>query len=473
MRVTIRVLHSRAFICFCGQTLCQKDTAISMRWYDCVGCPLVAAANMRRGGSVSAATVAISSIVAITAEQRRTNILHSSQYKKNQFPYQWIVPKSLANRQYGLALKSRPAAFAAAAAATQAGNKSVEDAEVEWTSDKLVMAQAASNSQPTKSDGAVAKPRLPIDTAAKVELRGDYLTEAGRGEEALHYFGVAMSIYELHYPANHNHLAKLRVKLARAFRMSNRNQSAIANANAALDILDNVHRPEVEHICEALMELGMAHRAAGDEEKASIAFEDAVEVLALFHDIGASHRGLRGLTQATRRFYENVVSKLRYFSPFEYDRVFSIVDTCLTEAERCHQQRNDKAGVIRVLEVRKALLDKKFFNMRDYMGKIRVMRGHNYRKSYSIAARPSADEILGFSPSIHQVYFDYSRLDTAPLGKEHLVQLGANAKYLDDGDPTRFYVSAAKSKEASVTAARDFVQQQWDSAAINAPRPSA
>lgn len=400
------------------------------------------------------------------AQQARFNILHSSQYKKNQFPHQMIVPKSIAGQSYGSLLKSRSARVSIEAPPS---SKPTEADDVQWDD--------ANGSPSTGADILVARDgpqevvhtpstrRLPLDVAAKAELRGDYLTEAGDGQSALEYFGLVMDVYEAHYTPYHNQLAKLRIKLARAFRMTGRTKSAVLNANEALDLLDKNPRPQVEHICEALLELGMAHEAAGDDVRAAASYEDVITVANAFHDFGASHRGLRGLPIAARRFYLNIVSKMRYYSPYEFDRVFALVDMSLSQAEQCHRRSNNQEGVVRVLDQRKIVLDRKFFNMRDYAYKIRNMRGHNHKKSYSVSARPSADEILAYTPTIHQIHYDFTKLDTAPLGKEHLVQVGANAKRLDDGDPERFFAQRRQLKESARSAARAFVEQQWDSAA--------
>ncbi|EPY28936.1 hypothetical protein STCU_04807 [Strigomonas culicis] len=283
------------------------------------------------------------------------------------------------------------------------------------------------------------RPYAPLGEVAKLELQGDYLTEGGLHQEALEFYGVVAKAYELAYPAGHTQQAGIRIKLAGAFRRTNRLESGKANAEAALQILDGNAQPSLELIVEALLELGLTKEALGEADAGRV-YEEAVNVVRQYHDMGSSHRMLRLLPRLGRRFNLNHEQKFLYFSPFDYDRTFALADQCLARAEQFYDKQcgdGDRADVIRVLTTRKELLDQKFFNMRDFAGRIHTMRGHWMRKAKVLTNAPTPEELLRYSPTIHQVHRDFKYELNAPIGREKEVQPGVNRVVMDMGNPYR------------------------------------
>uniref|UniRef100_A0A7S1W239 Uncharacterized protein n=1 Tax=Neobodo designis TaxID=312471 RepID=A0A7S1W239_NEODS len=419
---------------------------------------------MRSAATVRRRCVGALCLGVAAESQQRTKFLYTSLPRSTQFPQQWVVPKSTATNKFRSLLRSRygaPVERVTAEAVNAEASEKVDWEDAEGNTDTGADVLAKTEARAQQPAAATPRPYVPLGEVAKVELRGDYLTEAGMGQEALEHYGVAMAAYEAAYPQHHNQIAKMRIKLARALRMTGRTESAIASATSALTTLDNVPGPQVEHIVEALLELGEAHLARKEFQSAGEVFEDSLAVLEAAHDIGASHRQLRQLKLVTRRLCMHAAAKFVHYSPYEADRVFAIVDTALQQAEHAYDLAGDKAGATRALEARTHLTDRKWFNMRDYAFKMRMARGVNGSKGKSLSARPSATELLAFTPTLHQPVFDYSALSTAPLGKEHLVSVGANAKVLDDGDPTRFITKHREVQQRRQATAREYVQKHW------------
>jgi tetratricopeptide (TPR) repeat protein len=414
----------------------------------------------------------VTSVSAVGVAEQQRGYLWTSQQKSTQFPYQYVVPSSKADGSFRSLLRSsyrRPAASVVTKSPVETEEVSWTGAEGKESTGADVLAVSTRATEVLHVDGgtpqqrpAVKRDYVPLGEVVKIELRGDYLAEAGLGQEALEHYGVAMACYEAAYPEHHNQIAKMRIKVARALRMTGRPKSAVACAQHAISVLENVERPEVENVCEALLELGEAQLAAGNAKEAGTVFEDCVTIMNSNHDIGASHRGLRQNIRNARRLHMAMAQKFMYYSPYAFDRVFSLVDTALTQAERCYESVGDRDGVIRVLTARSHMNDRKYFNMRDYSGKMRKLRGGVIRRGRFISARPSASEILAFTPTVHQPYFDYAALSTAPLGKEDLVTVGPNAKLIDEGDPTRFLVQEEKKRDRDRNIVNEQIQKRWN-----------
>jgi hypothetical protein len=409
------------------------------------------------------------SATCVQAESQQRTYLYTSLPRQTQYPHQWVMPKSRATNKFRHLLRSQYGAPIEQVTAEPV-EPAAESEQIEWEAEDGTTITGADTIKPADDAASASTPvsiaqakrtYVPLADVAKVELRADYLTEAGMAQEALEHYGVVMVAYEAAYPEKHNQLAKMRIKLARALRMTGRTESAITSATEALAVLEGVEHPEVEHVVEALLELGEAHLARGEHAAAGAVFEDTLVVLNSAHDIGASHRQLRQLKLVCRRLTMQVATKFAYTSPYVADRVFALVDTALLQAERAYDAAGDKASATRVLADRANLTDRKFFNMRDYAFKMRIARGRNAKKGSALSARPSATELLAYSPTIHQPVFDYSALSTAPLGKEELVSVGSNAKVLDEGDPTRFLVKEQETKARRQATAREYVQKHW------------
>ncbi|RNF17779.1 uncharacterized protein Tco025E_04722 [Trypanosoma conorhini] len=284
---------------------------------------------------------------------------------------------------------------------------------------------------------ATERPYVPLGEVAKLELQGDYYMEGGLFQEALEHYGVVAKAYSIAYPENHSQRIGILLKLAGAFRHVGRMDSSKANIENALRMLDASSRPSLELICEALLELGLTREALGMRQEGAEAYEEAVEVMNLFHNWGESHRMLRLLPRLGRRFNLNFEEKFVYFSPFDYDRTFAIADQCMERAERVHREAGNREGVIRVLQRRKEMIDKKFFNLRDFAGRIHTMRGHWMRRAQHLTNAPTPDELLRYTPTIHQVHRDFKYELTAPIGREKDVMPGVNRVVLDMGNPYR------------------------------------
>lgn len=313
------------------------------------------------------------------------------------------------------------------------------------------------------SDAVLNLPKrnfFPLGDLAHVEIRGDYLTEAGLHMDALKHFGVATKGYLAAYPKYHNQTARIFIKLGRSCRLAGKHESSKKNLEESINILDGCKSPSVEHMCEALYEMGLTMMQLKDKD-AGVVFEDSLRVLNAYHDLGSSHRGLRTLPYIQKRFFLHPASKLEYHSPFDYDRTYAIVDEALAEAERYYRNVEDLESVIRVLEHRTIMVDRKIFNTRAIAGRIRTHRGRNFLKRSASTSSPSATELLQFSPSLHQPYFDYSQETTAPLGMEHLVPDGG---YEADGDPYRRVLDEDPNRSRAKGIAFDEAQRRWERA---------
>ncbi|KEG12890.1 hypothetical protein DQ04_01351130 [Trypanosoma grayi] len=283
----------------------------------------------------------------------------------------------------------------------------------------------------------VERPYVPLGEVAKLELQGDYYMEGGLFQEALEHYGVVAKAYALAYPENHSQRVGILLKLSAAFRHVGRAESSRANLEDALRMLDASSRPSLELICEALLEVGLTREALDAKREAAEAYEEAVEVMNMFHNLGESHRMLRLLPRLGRRFNLNYEAKFVYFSPFDYDRTFAIADQCMERAERVLREIGDREGTIRVLQRRKEMIDKKFFNLRDFAGRIHTMRGHWMRRAQHLTNAPTPDELLRYSPTIHQVHRDFKYELTAPIGREKEVLPGVNRVVVGMGNPYR------------------------------------
>lgn len=384
---------------------------------------------------------------ALHCQTRRITRLYTSYYKGQLFPNQLVRPLQRLPRGASLAAarKGQQSAAAAAAAATASDHASTAQAavpeRVTWDdvgSTDLVHVNAQQQQRDVSAEAGLApkRPYVPLGEVAKLELQGDYLTEGGLHQEALECYGVVTKAYELAYPQDHPQIAGIRVKLAGAFRRTDRLESSKASCEAALQMLDRTPQPSLELIVEALLELALTSEAMGDAAAGSV-YEEAVTLVDMFHNAGESHKMLRLLPRLGRRFNLNFEEKFLYFSPFDFDRVFALADQCLAKAEAFYHARDDRAGVMRVLQQRKELLDKKFFNMRDFAGRIHTMRGHWQRRAQTLTNAPTPDELLRYSPTIHQVHRDFKYELNAPIGREGEVQPGVNRVVQDSGNPYR------------------------------------
>lgn len=299
------------------------------------------------------------------------------------------------------------------------------------------------------------RPYFPVREVAKMELKGDYLTEGGLHQEALEHYGVVAKAYQFAYPKGHHQQVGILIKLSGALRRTGRLESSKAIAQRALGMAEAADAPHLELIVEGLLELGLTQDALM-EEGAGATYEEAVTVVQEFHDFGSSHKMLRLLPRLSRRFNINFEEKFLYFSPFDWDRIYTLADQCLHLATDFFRRKTDDEGVQRVLQTRVQLLDKKFFNMRDFSGRIHTMRGHWMRQARALTDAPTPDELLRYSPTIHQVYRDFQYELSAPIGRENEVSTGVNRVILDMGNPYRR--RGRQSREMMRDADRNFAK---------------
>eukprot|EP00758_Cryptobia_borreli_P006946 Tbor_TRINITY_DN5225_c0_g3::TRINITY_DN5225_c0_g3_i1::g.16327::m.16327 len=284
-----------------------------------------------------------------------------------------------------------------------------------------------------------SRPYVPLSEIGEIELQGDYLMEGGQYFDALQYYGVVAKAYSIAYPSeNHNQRAKIAIKVSRAFRMCDLYESAKGNAEHALYMLDNNSNPHLDLVCEGLIELGLTQELMLDPT-AGRTYEDVVHIINTYHSFGESHRFLRRLPRLANRMSLNFEKKFLHFSPYVFDRVYALGDYALHLAEKAyrHGPCRDQASLVRVLEARTKLTDKKVFDMRDYSGKFGTWCGRASRHKAHLSGASSPSELLMYSPTIHQIYVDRSHTNLAPVGEEDTVMPGSNRKVLDDGSPER------------------------------------
>ncbi|CCW68123.1 unnamed protein product [Phytomonas sp. Hart1] len=375
--------------------------------------------------------------------RRRLTRIYSSYYTADLFPNQLVPIQQCLPRGVTASTASKGPSAVAEVLPTPAPERMEETDAVSWDSagqtDLVQVNLDHQRAQSGDSDvklSVLRRPYVPLGQVAKLELQGDYLTEGNLHQEALEHYGVVAKAYQLAYPETHSKQVGILLKLAGAFRRTSRLESSEANLRRALNLLDRSEMPTLELIVEALLEMGLTKEAMNDRE-AGATYEEAMTVANLYHRFGESHRMLRLLPRLGRRFHLNFEEKFRYYSPFDYDRTFAILDQCMARAEQFYRRNEDHEGVIRALQLRKEMIDKKFFNMRDFAGRIHTMRGHWMRRASVLTNAPTPDELLRYSPTIHQVYRDFKYELNAPIGREKEVQQGVNRVVLDMGNPYR------------------------------------
>jgi hypothetical protein len=370
-------------------------------------------------------------------QRRQLTRIYTSYSPGELFPNQLVGPAQRA-AQFRQQMRSRYRTAAAEAKVPFTATEN-EETPVKWAD------AAATDVLAVQPDGGAAnavaavrpaRPYVPLSEAAKIELQGDYLTEGGLHQEALMYYGVVAKVFAIAYPENHNQRSGILIKVGSALRRTNRLDSSKLNLEAALAMLDANANPSLELVCECLMELGQTKALLGEAD-AGLVYEDIVVLLDKFYEAGESHRMLRLLPKLGRSFTLNQEEKFVYFSPFDQDRTFAIAHEALGLAEAFYEARGNLDGVVRVLQCRKELTDSKNFNMRDYAGRIRTMRGRWTRRCRILTNAPTPDELLRYSPTVHEVYRDLKLELTAPIGREGEVQPASGRMVLDDGTPYR------------------------------------
>lgn len=392
---------------------------------------------------------------ALSTQRRWITRLYTSFYKGELYPNQLVRPKQKAHQTFrSTFLKSGYGANSTKPTTTQTPPPNVAPKWDDAHALDVLHPEGGQDANTAVAVARVERPYVPLQDAAELELHGDYCLEGGLGQEALQCYGVVATLYNLAYPENHSQRVGIAIKLGTAFRRTGRLESSAANLESALAMLDASPQPSLELICECLMELGLTAEASGDDNKAAAIFEDVMGVVEAFHSFGESHRMLRLLPRLGRRFVLNFEQKFVYFSPFDYDRTFAIADQSLEFAEKCYERSGNADGVYRVLNTRKQMLDKKYFNMNDFAGRIRTMRGHWMRRAQHLTNAPTPEELLLYSPTIHQPHRDFKYEVTAPLGLEDEVNPGTNRVELDDGTPFR------KKKNPTVEDVRSMGQKK-------------
>lgn len=371
---------------------------------------------------------------ALATQRRCITRIYSSFYKGELFPNQLVAAKQRAPASgFRTAMKG---GYGSRVAAEAQPEKEPLDAAPRWEDAKSLDVMASTKETSISTEQAQRRPYVPLQDAAEIELKADYFMESGMHTEALIAYGVVTKLYRLAYPENHSQIAGVTIKLGTAFRAAGKLESSRANLESALYMLDQSNQPSLELIAECLFELGLTAEASNDASAGEI-YEDAFHIVSSFHSIGESHRMMRLLPRLGRRFVLNHEQKFVYFSPFDYDRTFAIADQALDNAEAYYRKTKNTAAITRVLEARTQLLDKKFFNMKDFAGRIRTMRGHWMRRAHILTNAPTPEELWCYSPTIHQVHRDFRHENIAPLEYENEVVPGVNRVVVDDGDPRR------------------------------------
>lgn len=406
---------------------------------------------------------------ALCLTKRHITRLYTSFYKGDLYPNQLVQPKQTASKfrqtlRSGYATVSQQPASQKPVSSQQQQQQQGASWDDAKATDLMNIHEGSTHKTLSTERAQSQRPYVPLEQAAELELQGDYALEGGLGQDALQYYGVSATLLDLAYPENHNKRAGIRIKLASAFRATGRLEASKANLESALFMLDNNSSPSLELLVEALYELGCTLELQEDPN-AGLVWEDVPALVNAFHNMGESHRMMRLLPRLGRRFHLNMEEKFVYFSPFDYDRTFAICDEALHRAEQFYSKKEDSQGVIRVLTERKQLVDRKFFNMRDFTGRMRTMRGHWQRRGRLLTNAPTPEELLKFSPTIHQVYRDFKYELNAPLGREDEVQQGSNRLILDNGNPLRPRgrgFTAAAVQDAGGNVKNAVADSQWD-----------
>lgn len=443
---------------------------------------LVARKNTSGISTTTTATTITSSLVTST----RTGYLLSSYYSKSQFPHHQVAVTYRVKSDFLSKVQSSYLKKLAAQNQQQQETSSelLQEGEgngkvVEWpwyggappAVEDIASSTSNNNSKDKFDTSFLSQPKgrkyVPLQYVFDIEMRADHLVKAGHFQDALKHYGVCAKARQTAYPEGHLEITKILIKLSRAFRLAGKPQSAVANLERCIQDLQTSASsssssppPPCEQICEIFLELALAQRDLKSDEAGTL-FEDVATIANYYHDFGGSHRHLRLNTRKHKALNLNFHNRFVHFSPSDLDRTYSLVNLALLEAEDWYSKtKNDDAGVERVLQTRSNIMDKKYFNMVYQPGRVRTWRGQNKKKRRFNTSNPTATELLAFSPTVHQVYHDYTRANIAPLGREDEVQMAVGARHLDDGDPFRHLRAEAKGRNERQQAAMEFLEKR-------------
>jgi len=397
--------------------------------------------------------------------QRRLDNLYSSFYSGRQWYNQMYHPKSLLLRRPTLASAAVPLP-----SSTTSGEVTWEDAAATDVDGVVKLPQQMGNAV-SQEVVPPRRPYVPLSYAAVLELKADYMCESGGNAlamKAVIYLGVVVVAYRAHYGEAHNQTVKVLIKLGRAFRLAGKLPSSRKTLEKAFSLLQDpaLESPILEHALECLTELGSTAKLQGELEQAAQYWEQTLELLNQSHDIGNSERYTRQAARTCKYNHTAWAPRFIHYSPYDSDRCFAITEHALELAESVFPTGSE--GLVRVLTARTELISRKDFNRKIYAGKITHTRGLPTWRKTRMSTAPTPEELLRYSPTVHQPYFQYRYLLTSPLGKEDDVWPGTN-RVVESGDPMRRmqqlkgyrFPNVAKRGSSSIDAVGAMPGVQW------------
>ena len=293
---------------------------------------------------------------------------------------------------------------------------------------------------------------------ANIELQADYLLECGGKENAQmasQLLGILWHTIRCESPEQD--VVRILVKLSKALQAAGFVRGAFRASCAALHKL--LH-PEAEFGLEDFLDaflqqirvinqvtrselnsfLNILPSCLVNEGYGSSLIENlchiSVRVFLQHHDLSNSERYSRLIPRTVKYNQQLFETRWIHYSPYDSDRCFALMDTLLQCAEEYYSSTGNNKGILWALRTRSDIHDNKEFNRRIYSGKITTQRGRGLSRANKLTTNPTAYELLCFNPSVHQPYFDYRYLLSAPVGRENEVWPGVN-RTIENGDPLR------------------------------------
>lgn len=333
-------------------------------------------------------------------------------------------------------------------------------------------------------------PFAPLSVVAATELRGDYLIQGGLAAQAVQHYALCKRVLSHAYPEHHTKNLDMVVKLARGLRLLGAHDSALTLTDRSLELLvvhtaaaaavdssspssgqsstsaaavgRGEYQADLGVVVELLYERGMILKGQRHHAAAGETLETVAALVRDKHDFGESHRLIRLMPRLGRRFNLNQEKQFFYVSPDDVDRVYLVVQNALREAEDCYDSQGDIASSIRVLEARRQIIDEKFFNMRQFTGRILRTRAQKQKRYQIMGPSPTTSELLALSPTIHQPVRDLRIETTSPLDEEGATGRGQSFKAVDDGNPLRLVLQVDAEKLRRRSIQQHYTQKKFE-----------
>ena len=300
---------------------------------------------------------------------------------------------------------------------------------------------------------------VPLNAALIAESQADYLLSSdcsSNHKRALEKLGLALAASIHQQGEENNQTVRIYIKLIRSLRQGGLVRESLQCGKKVLNLMKRhkINGIHLDNYIEALLEFALTVQEAPIVSRTDLVkkrkcgsgtnevyspvqlYEEVISVFERSHDMGNSERYTRQIPRTRKMNQQGFDAKWIHYSPFDYDRCLSLVDTALENAERFFTDTGKLENAENFLNYRCSLMEKKNFNRRMFCGKIETMRGKPNHRNCRLTSNPTPEEIFCFYPTVHNSYYDYRQCTTAPLDNEAQVCPGIN-RTVADGDPLR------------------------------------